>query len=104
MSKIFESFTQADASTTRKFGGTGLGLTISKNIVNLMGGDITVDSKLNKGSSFKFTATFKISKKTCSFLKNSVSLCTFMYGRVSHTRALAEETNKQFINNFIINP
>lgn len=57
--KIFESFTQADASTTRKYGGTGLGLTISKNIINLMNGDITVESEEGKGTTFTFYAEFE---------------------------------------------
>lgn len=52
---IFSPFTQADGGTTRKFGGTGLGLTISKNLVGLMGGKIWVESKANIGSAFHFT-------------------------------------------------
>ncbi|BBD07393.1 PAS domain S-box protein [Desulfovibrio ferrophilus] len=61
--KLFHAFTQADTSTTRKYGGTGLGLTISKRLTEMMGGEIHVESEKGKGSQFIFTARFGLGKE-----------------------------------------
>ena len=64
LSGLFTAFTQADGSITRKYGGTGLGLVISKSLVELMGGELKVESEYGKGSRFYFTLTLPIAQQS----------------------------------------
>jgi PAS domain S-box-containing protein len=76
INQVFDSFSQADGSMTRRFGGTGLGLTIAQQLCHLMGGEIHVESTLNKGSTFSFTVRLKRSQvqyvRTTSQRKESI--------------------------------
>jgi signal transduction histidine kinase/CheY-like chemotaxis protein len=96
LSKIFESFSQEDESTTRKFGGTGLGLTISKQLVELFNGELKVKSEKGKGTTFYFTVEFPIGSSK-DWLKDEVTVAD--WESLEHKKVLLVEDNK--INQFL---
>jgi PAS domain S-box-containing protein len=96
LSMIFESFTQAYSDTTRRYGGTGLGLTIVKNLVELQDGEIRVKSKPGAGTTFTFTLSFPIS----SVREVSTASVAAENSDISHLRILIAEDNK--INQMVI--
>lgn len=96
LATIFESFTQASSDTTRKFGGTGLGLTIVKNMIELQGGTIGVRSQVGTGTTFYFHLSFKIADENDLQEESEVD----QYISTSHLRILAAEDNP--INQMVI--
>lgn len=93
LSKIFNRFEQADSTTTRKFGGTGLGLPIAKKLINLMKGEITVTSEENKGSIFSVSLPLKASTSEKTKTISDVTL-QFVAPNAEYLTILLAEDNK----------
>lgn len=92
-SMLFNAFQQADTSTSRKYGGTGLGLVISKQLANLMSGDIGVESIENSGSTFWFTARLKKTQQTERMLDTSPAQSLTDFGILGGAKILVVEDN-----------
>jgi len=97
--KIFEAFAQADETVTRKYGGTGLGLTIVKSYLEMMGSHINVESEINKGSKFFFTIEFEISDNTPRYKQNTFKNTTFAVLNTLRD-SLRKEYSIEYLNYF----
>jgi signal transduction histidine kinase/DNA-binding response OmpR family regulator/HPt (histidine-containing phosphotransfer) domain-containing protein len=98
--KLFQPFTQADSSTTRKYGGTGLGLTISKRLVEMMQGDIRVESEPGKGSTFAFKAVFGLASQEIEKRSRSVGALKDMRVLVVDDSATSRNIFKETLESF----
>ena len=97
--KIFERFTQLDSRISRKYGGSGLGLSISKNIVSLFNGEIWLESTLNKGTTFYFTIPYKLATTTTTTTTtNSPSILSIDRINIDDKKILIIEDDE---NNYI---
>ncbi|MEM6806044.1 MAG: ATP-binding protein, partial [Bacteroidota bacterium] len=92
--KIFEAFSQAEENTTRKFGGTGLGLSISKRLVDLMGGELQIESEPGKGSKFFFEIILPKSEQSLKPKSKKKQSGNLAFGSLAGKRILVAEDNK----------
>lgn len=105
-SQIFNMFSQADISYTKKYGGTGLGLTISRELVRLMNGDIWFESEEEKGSTFYFTAEFSLENEANKYVNKFLKQQTQIHGNINYeskTILIVEdnEINRKIVIGFL---
>ncbi len=100
--KVFEAFSQADESVTRKYGGTGLGLTIVKNYIEMMGGEIKVESEINKGSKFYFDLNLEVTDKTPRYQANILKNKTFAILHTD-TYSIRKDVSLEYLRYFGVN-
>ncbi len=98
--KLFQSFSQADSSTTRKYGGTGLGLTICKKLTDLMGGHISVSSEPDKGSTFSFSIKVGIQKGAISLPRPALTDLMGIKVLIVDDNATARDIFKNMLTQF----
>ncbi len=100
INKLFKSFSQADSSTTRKYGGTGLGLAITKHLIEVMGGDIQVESEPGKGSNFTFSLPFSFpktyQKKTFNIIPDLLKMRVLVVDDNESSRNILKEILESF--------
>ncbi len=101
--KLFQPFMQADCSTTRKYGGTGLGLTISKRLAEMMGGEIWVESEQGRGSTFSFTANFGLGEEKAKKQFKLISEMRGMNVLVVDDNATSRDILQDMLESFTFN-
>ena len=105
LKRIFESFEQADTSVAKTYGGTGLGLTISRNIVELMGGSLEVESEENHGSTFYFVLELKKCSSITDSIKNKLYVGNETFDFTGKTALIAEDNdlNSEIVKSLLEN-